>query len=322
MISKRWIAGIVVLAVMAGTAGSTVAGPADKVGKSPLKVFILAGQSNMEGQGVIKMNPQRTGGKGSLEYMCKDSKMAWRTRHMVDADGNWVVRKDVWIWYLDRKGGLTAGFGANDTLIGPEFGFGHGVGEALDEQVLLIKTAWGGKSLAVDFRPPSSGGQVGPYYQRMLEHVKEVLGNLKTLFPQYDSKGYEIAGFGWHQGWNDRVDQAYNDAYEENMANFIRDIRKALGVKNLPFVIAETGMTGHGETHPRALSLMRAQAAVAEHEEFKGNVAFVGTKDLYRLKEESPSGQAFHWNNNAETYFLIGDGMAKAMLALLKKGIK
>ena len=322
MISKRWIAGIVVLAVMAGTAGSTVAGPADKVGKSPLKVFILAGQSNMEGQGVIKMNPQRNGGKGSLEYMCKDSKMAWRTRHMVDADGNWVVRKDVWIWYLDRKGGLTAGFGANDTLIGPEFGFGHGVGEALDEQVLLIKTAWGGKSLAVDFRPPSSGGQVGPYYQRMLEHVKEVLGNLKTLFPQYDSKGYEIAGFGWHQGWNDRVDQAYNDAYEENMANFIRDIRKALGVKNLPFVIAETGMTGHGETHPRALSLMRAQAAVAEHEEFKGNVAFVGTKDLYRLKEESPSGQAFHWNNNAETYFLIGDGMAKAMLALLKKGIK
>ena len=322
MISKRWIAGIVVLAVMAGTAGSTVAGPADKVGKSPLKVFILAGQSNMEGQGVIKMNPQRNGGKGSLEYMCKESKMAWRTRHMVDADGNWVVRKDVWIWYLDRKGGLTAGFGANDTLIGPEFGFGHGVGEALDEQVLLIKTAWGGKSLAVDFRPPSSGGQVGPYYQRMLEHVKEVLGNLKTLFPQYDSKGYEIAGFGWHQGWNDRVDQAYNDAYEENMANFIRDIRKALGVKNLPFVIAETGMTGHGETHPRALSLMRAQAAVAEHEEFKGNVAFVGTKDLYRLKEESPSGQAFHWNNNAETYFLIGDGMAKAMLALLKKGIK
>ena len=322
MISKRWIAGIVVVAVMAGTAGSTVAGPADKVGKSPLKVFILAGQSNMEGQGVIKMNPQRNGGKGSLEYMCKDSKMAWRTRHMVDADGNWVVRKDVWIWYLDRKGGLTAGFGANDTLIGPEFGFGHGVGEALDEQVLLIKTAWGGKSLAVDFRPPSSGGQVGPYYQRMLEHVKEVLGNLKTLFPQYDSKGYEIAGFGWHQGWNDRVDQAYNDAYEENMANFIRDIRKALGVKNLPFVIAETGMTGHGETHPRALSLMRAQAAVAEHEEFKGNVAFVGTKDLYRLKEESPSGQAFHWNNNAETYFLIGDGMAKAMLALLKKGIK
>ena len=29
--------------------------------------------------------------------------------------------------------------------------------KALDEPVLIIKTAWGGKSLAVDFRPPSAG---------------------------------------------------------------------------------------------------------------------------------------------------------------------
>ena len=319
IVSKRWITGIVVLAVVAGTAGSTVAGPADKAGKGPLKVFILAGQSNMQGAGVIKMNPERNGGKGSLEYMVKDPKMAGRTKHLVDADGNWVVRKDVWIWYFDRKGGLTAGFGAQTTSIGPEFGFGHGVGEALDEQVLLIKTAWGGKSLAADFRPPSSGGQVGPFYTEMLEHVKSVLGDIKTHFPAYDGRGYELVGFGWHQGWNDRVNQAANDAYEGNMVNFIRDVRNELGVKNLPFVIAETGMSGHEETHPRALSLMRAQAAVAEHEEFKGNVAFVGTKDFYRPKEESPSGQSYHWNSNAETYFLIGDGMAKAMLALLKE---
>jgi stress-induced morphogen len=54
--------------------------------------------------------------------------------------------------------------------------------------------------------------------------------------------------------------------------------------------------------------------------EFAGNVAFVGTKDFYRPKEESPSGQSYHWNSNAETYFLIGDGMAKAMLALLNNG--
>lgn len=67
---------------------------------------------------------------------------------------------------------------------------------------------------------------------------------------------------------------------------------------------------------------MKAQAAVAERDEFKGNVAFVGTKDFYRPKEESPSGQAYHWNNNAETYFLIGDAMAKAMLELLDQAAK
>lgn len=60
--------------------------------------------------------------------------------------------------------------------------------------------------------------------------------------------------------------------YQANMANFIRDIRKDLGVDRLPFVIAETGMSGPEETHPRALSLMKAQAAVAEQPNFKGNV--------------------------------------------------
>ncbi len=291
--------------------------PAELPAKGPVKVFILAGQSNMVGAGIIAMDPKRNEGQGSLEYMVKDPKMADRTKHLVNADGSWAVRDDVWIWYFDRKGKLTAGYGSGETTIGPEFGFGHAVGEALDEQVLLIKIAWGGKSLAVDFRPPSSGGEVGPYYTQMLEHVNNVLSDIQTHFPQYDKRGYELAGFGWHQGWNDRVNQAHNNAYEENMANFIRDVRKALRTPNLPFVIAETGMSGHEETHPRALSLMRAQAAVAEREEFKGNVAFVGTKDFYRPKERSPSGQAYHWNNNAETYYLIGDAMAAAMLSLM-----
>jgi alpha-galactosidase len=87
--------------------------------------------------------------------------------------------------------------------------------------------------------------------------VKEVLANLQTLFPDYDGRGYELAGFGWHQGWNDRINQAFNDEYEKNLANFIRDVRKDLGVPKLPFVIAETGMSGRGESHPRALSLTR-----------------------------------------------------------------
>ena len=104
--------------------------------------------------------------------------------------------------------------------------------------------------------------------------------------------------------------------YEKNLANFIRDIRKDLGVKNLPFVIAETGMSGPEEKHPRALSLMKAQAAVAEYEEFKGKAAFVGTRSFWRDKEASPTGQAYHWNNNAETYYLIGEAMGQAMKKL------
>lgn len=282
----------------------------------PIKVFILAGQSNMVGAGLVKADPKRNGGKGSLEYLVKDADTADRFSHLVGKDGAWAVRQDVWIHYLDRKGRLTVGFGAGEDRIGPELGFGHAVGEAFDEPVLLIKLAWGGKSLARDFRPPSSGGEVGPYYKEIVQRSRDVLADLKNHFPMLEGRGHELAGFGWHQGWNDRVNQAYNDEYEKNLANFIRDIRKDLGVKDLPFVIAETGMSGPEEKHPRALSLMKAQSAVAEYKEFQGNVAFVGTKAFWRDKEVSPSGQAYHWNSNAETYYLIGEAMGTAMKKL------
>lgn len=315
------------LAVTPGLFGQTV--PAN--GK--LKVFILAGQSNMEGHGEIKLNPKRNEGKGSLEYLVKNQPK--RFGHLVDGDNNWKPRKDVWIWYLDRKGELNAGFGANESKIGPELQFGHVVGDHFEDQVLLIKTAWGGKSVAVDFRSPSSGktgpefsekfledlkgdpDKVGFYYRAMLKHVREVLSDIKAHFPDYADKGYELLGVGWHQGWNDRVNQSFNDHYQSNLANMIRDLRKDLKSPNLPFVIAETGMSGFEEKHPRAVSLMKAQAAVAEMDEFKSNVGFVGTKGFFRKKEDSPSGQSYHWNTNAETYFLIGEGMGKAMIKLL-----
>jgi hypothetical protein len=281
--------------------------------EEPVKVFVLAGQSNMEGQGFIQADPKRNEGKGSLEFLTKDSATALKFKHLLGKDGKWTVRDDVWIQYLDRKGKLAVGYGAKDDRIGPELGFGTVIGEAYEEPVLLIKLAWGGKSLAKDFRPPSAGGEVGPYYKEVIDRTKAVLKDLKREFPEFGDRGYELAGFGWHQGWNDRVNQAFNDEYEKNMAHFIRDIRKDLGVKNLPFVIAETGMTGPEEKHPRALSLMKAQAAVAEYKEFQGNVAFVSTKAFWRDKEVSPTGQGYHWNSNAETYYLIGEAMGNAM---------
>ena len=55
---------------------------------------------------------------------------------------------------------------------------------------------------------------------------------------------------------------------------------------------------------------------MAEYEEFKGNVAFVGTKAFWRDKAVSPTGQGYHWNTNAETYYLIGEAMGNAMKKL------
>lgn len=302
----------------------------------PVRVFILAGQSNMEGQGFIVADPKRNEGKGSLEFLVKDAATAKHFAPLQDKDaaGQWRKRNDVWISYLERKGPLTVGYGATPEKIGPELGFGWVMGEASDEPVLLIKCAWGGKSLAVDFRPPSAGKvpyslgekgdadlaknpeSIGKFYRETVTLTKAALARIKELVPGSDGR-YVLAGFGWHQGWNDRISDKFNAEYESNMVHFIKDIRKELGAPTLPFVIGETGMTGPTETHPRALSLMKAQAAAAERPEFKGNVAFVGTKNFWRTKEQSPNGQGYHWNSNAETYYLIGEAMGEAMKKLL-----
>src|SRR5258707_8505200 len=86
----------------------------------PVKVFILAGQSNMEGQGFIAADPKRNGGKGSLEFVVKDPATAAKFAHLADKDGKWKTRDDVFISYLDRKGPLTVGYGAKKEQIGPE----------------------------------------------------------------------------------------------------------------------------------------------------------------------------------------------------------
>ncbi len=299
----------------------------------PVQVFILAGQSNMEGAGQIKSNPERNGGQGSLEFLVQDAATAKRFAPLVDAVGEWRVRDDVWITYLDRRGPLTVGYGARAETIGPELGFGWVMGDAIDAPVLLIKCAWGGKSLAVDFRPPSAGlpayslGEktdaaiaedpsiVGKYYRETLALTKAALSNIQEIVPGSDGS-YQLVGLGWHQGWNDRINDKFNGEYESNMTHFIHDIRRELNAPALPVVIAETGMNGLDETHPRALSLMKAQAAVAQREESKGTVAFVATQHFWRPAEKSPSGQGYHWNSNAETYYLIGEAMAEAMKLL------
>ena len=55
-----------------------------QAGKSPVKVFILVGQSNMEGQGKVKIDASRNEGRGSLEYLVKDSVTAEHYKHLVD----------------------------------------------------------------------------------------------------------------------------------------------------------------------------------------------------------------------------------------------
>lgn len=281
----------------------------------PVQVFILSGQSNMEGKATAS----------TLEAAIRDEKMHEAFKHL-QTDGKWTVRDDVFVTYLDRQetpvsplhGPLTVGFGSPKNVrdengkrtrapgIGPELGIGWALGEHFDEPVLLIKAAWGGRAVKYSFRPPSAmpgddeikdrlaqiqkknpdmtfdelKNSYGSDYRKVITEMEKVLDNIEKYVPNYDkSQGYKLAGFIWFQGWNDGVGQG-NPDYTEQMAHFIRDMRKDLKSPELPFVIGELGTDGT-DAGGWVAKFRAQQAAVAALPEFQGNVAFVKTAQFW-----------------------------------------
>ena len=260
--------------------GLAICGTAMQAAGGPLKVYLLVGQSNMQGHAQVR----------TFDHIGMDPKTAPILKAIRNADGTPKVYQNVWISSVDpaapegeRHGRLTAGYGASGrgSKIGPELTFGIYMQQHVDEPILVIKTAWGGKSLNTDFRPPSAGPyefnaqqlenlkkqgkdlvqaradrakMTGQYYRLMMEHINKVLGNIKRVYPAHDAKeGYELAGFVWFQGWNDMVDRGTypNRAqpggyaqYSEVLVHFIRDVRKDLSAPKLPFVIGVIGVGG------------------------------------------------------------------------------
>lgn len=293
----------------------------------PVKVFILAGQSNMEGQAVADLSGKDyNDGKGTLESLLKNPEKRALAARWKKPEGGWVARTDVGCRY-ERENGpaligpLSIGFAVygGKHHFGPELEFGRVVGDRFDEPVLLIKTAWGGKSLYVDFRPPSAGGETGKYYLKMIADVRKGLANLSSEFPDFANRGYEMSGFVWYHGWNDGVDpQKAIPEYESNLACLIRDVRREFESPKLPVVIGE--LTGPWvDAPPEWERLRKAQSAVAELPEFRGTVKFVSTRAFVRKPEDSPNPtHGHHEFGNAETYLLVGAALGEGMLTLLR----
>src|SRR5262249_61961411 len=102
-----------------------------------LKVFILAGQSNMEGQAVADLDGKDyNGDKGTLLHLLKDPAKAALVKHLRTDKGEWAVRDSVWVRYQPEKGPVKAGpltldytpYGGHHHF-GPELQFGHVIGD-------------------------------------------------------------------------------------------------------------------------------------------------------------------------------------------------
>ncbi len=330
-----------------------VAAAAEPAPSKPIKVFILAGQSNMEGKGQVKL----------ADFQAQDPRFKEFYEHL-RKDGKWIVRDDVWIKFLERHGKLTVGYGSPN-CIGPELEFGNVVGDYFDEPVLLIKTAWGGKSLGEDFLPPSAPqpteaelramvekenannrqhkrpevtlaevrARFGKSYRDMLTEIDSTLKNLATLFPEFKGQRYELAGFVWFQGWNDHINPKFAAAYAVNLEHFIRDVRKNLNSPKLPMVIGQMGQSGFKPATGGMLTVNQAMASMERVPDFRGNVKVVATapfwdpdadklidhwQDHKAEWEQVGSDFGYHYLGSVRTFCRIGRAFGEAMLELLK----
>ena len=346
------------MACVVGLALCLAAGPV-LAAPGTVKVFILAGQSNMEGKADNKL----------CKHQATDAKTKDLFKHLVK-DGEFIVRDDVFIKFLNRKGPLTIGYGSPGRT-GVELEFGHAMGNRFEEPVLLIKAAWGGHSLYKLFRSPSAGLQseeilqadlakaidrtkknnekrkrndplptmedikkpYGSSYRKMMAEVKDVFDNYETMFPALKGKKLEVAGFCWFQGFNDQWGTAPGE-YESNMKHFIKDVRKDLKAPKLPFVIAAIGTNGPNEARGGGLAVRKAQMAMNDVPEFKGNVKAFRTDVLhdkaawalyptwqknFEQWKLTGSDRPYHYLGSAIWYNRIGQAFGKAMIELLPK---
>lgn len=310
--------GLPLLCVLASFAWCGVA-QAEKT----VQVFVLAGQSNMEGKAK----------NGLLDSQANDErfKAFWADYRTGNA---WTKRDDVFVTFFGRHGPLTIGYGSKGAT-GPELAFGHVLGNSLEDPVLLIKTAWGGHSLFKDFRPPSAGlpgkqdletelknvqkkqpnvtleqikAGYGESYRQMLAELKRVLAEKDTLFPALTDYKPEMAGFFWFQGFNDKFGDSAPEEYQANLKHFIKDVRKDLGAPKMPFVIAGIGTFGwDGTPQPREGSgtdkVLKGQLAMNDIPEFRGTVKAFETAPLY----DAEAAKVFpQWKENMEEWKKLG----------------
>lgn len=290
-------------------------GKAD-VNKGPARVFLLIGQSNMNGRGTVDVLKDK---------LIKDHPEKYPPSLM-------KIREDVWITGANGNGvshqmsnvRLEPGFG-QFKYYGPELGFGHVMGNHLGEPVMLIKDIAGGTPLATVWTSPSAAkrtGRQGPLkgrrgaFQSTYYKVKKTLDNLPALIKGYDpEQGYQIMGIVWVHGNADGGKFAAE--YEDNLVDFITDLRTLFGVPDLPFIAVESlSSRAPGSAFQNAADRVNKRDGNTQ-------AAAILTKTRIDLKGDpeysayNASGDGTHWRYNARAFLDVGYWTADLMKPLL-----
>ena len=171
------------------------------------RVILLAGQSN-------------AAGCSRDEYLKKNSSAEQYEEYKAGYD-------NVYINYFASATNVSSAFvkasvcqGEWGGYFGPELGLAERLSEMYpDETIFIIKWAWGGTNLYEQWLSPSSG-TAGPLYQSFVQYVHTSIKYLQLK--NYDVK---IEAMCWMQGESDSIDEVATSLYEDNLRNFISDLR-------------------------------------------------------------------------------------------------
>lgn len=197
-----------------------------------IKLFILAGQSNMVGfQSNLDDLPDRlrSSQKNVLWYDRHDQwvPLELPTEPLLSPDLSLPV-PPFESYHPKHSHNVNHSVG-----FGPEISLGQNLANGLNETVALVKFSRNGTNLATQWDPgfDAQGNPQDNLYPRMKQRVFQAIANLSAL-------GYtvEVSGFFWMQGESDASHLEMAQDYQSNLAHFIQTIRQDFNRPNLPFI--------------------------------------------------------------------------------------
>jgi hypothetical protein len=209
---------------------------------SVIKVYLMAGQSNMDGAGLVAgLQPPYSEPQPAIKF--------WN-----NATHSWAA--------------LQPGIGANTSAeFGPELSFGYAMHNALpDDDIYLIKYAVGATSLAYDWNPNGSGW----CYNNFKSVASAALNTLRG-----SGTSPTIAGMLWMQGESDAY-IGMASAYAGNLTNFIGRVRSDFATPDMPFVLGRINSYSWGTPDDNNLVRTAQMSVPAE----VGHASWINTDDL------------------------------------------
>lgn len=205
------------------------------------KVFLLAGQSNMGGNGVVADLP--------APYSSPQPAVKFWNNYSTD----WVA--------------LQGGFGNASTGFGPEVTFGYTLHNLFpNDDIYLVKYGITSTSLAVNWNPDGTGAS----YNTFKTTAKTAIQNLVA-----DGKSPIIAGMIWMQGEEDTYTEATATAYHANLKNLITTVRSDFATPDMEFVVGRI----LSSTGPEAYNALVQNAQMTVPGEV-GHASWINTDDL------------------------------------------